>query len=579
LIPIDGGEARKAASLASDIAGYSFSPEGSRAAVLAPEPEDDAAAKQKEDGFNQRLYEEDWRPTRAWVVGLEQENEEVFPLPIEGSIRHVSWSPVDDRLLISVTPTPSVDDSYMRQRIKVVEADTGNEVASIDNTGKLGRLEWSPNGRFIGFISAVDMHDPSAGRLMVARVADGKPRELLPDFAGQVEDVAWLNNRTLMYLASEGVRTVVGRVSAVGQAPDHARLLGPEGPAYRSLALARRGRRAALVGSAPNHPDELFTLEPDSEKAERRTNSNPWLSDRSLAKQEIVRYRARDGLELEGILIRPLDEAPGKRYPLILCVHGGPEAHVNHGWQTSYSRPGQVAAARGMAVFYPNYRGSTGRGVDFSKLGQGDPAGKEFDDLVDAVDHLIDVGLAHPEKIGVTGGSYGGYATGWCCTRYSERFAAGVMFVGISDKVSKVGTTDIPDEEYYVHALKRPWEMWDFLLERSPIYHAGNARTPLLILHGEADPRVHVSQSLELYRHVKLRGQAPVRLVLYPGEGHGNRNAAARLDYQLRMLRWFEHYLVGPGGKMPAMDLPYDLPEDEDKEPRADAAPLGRESS
>jgi dipeptidyl aminopeptidase/acylaminoacyl peptidase len=271
----------------------------------------------------------------------------------------------------------------------------------------------------------------------------------------------------------------------------------------------------------------------------------------------VVTFPARDGLRLEGILIRPLDEEAGRRYPLILSVHGGPEAHERNGWLTGYSRPGQVAAARGFAVFYPNYRGSTGRGVAFSKLGQGDAAGKEFDDLVDAVDHLAAAGLADPKKVGVTGGSYGGYATAWSSTRYSERFAAGVMFVGISDLISKTGTTDIPREELLVHARKLPHEDWQRFLERSPIYHARNARTPLLILHGKDDPRVHPGQSLELYRYLKNEGKTPVRLVLYPGEGHGNRRSAGRLDFHLRMLQWFEHYLKGPGGEPPPPRLEY----------------------
>jgi dipeptidyl aminopeptidase/acylaminoacyl peptidase len=126
------------------------------------------------------------------------------------------------------------------------------------------------------------------------------------------------------------------------------------------------------------------------------------------------------------------------------------------------------------------------------------------------------------------------------------------MFVGISNKVSKVGTTDIPDEEFLVHARKRPWDDWQFFLERSPIYYAGQSETPLLILHGQEDPRVDVGQSHELFRHLKLRSEAPVRLVLYPGEGHGNRNSTARYDYSLRSLRWMEHYLKGEGGAPPA---------------------------
>jgi dipeptidyl aminopeptidase/acylaminoacyl peptidase len=247
----------------------------------------------------------------------------------------------------------------------------------------------------------------------------------------------------------------------------------------------------------------------------------------------------------------------GRRYPLILTVHGGPESHISNGWTTSYSRPGQVAAGRGFAVFYPNYRGSTGRGVEFSKMGQADAAGKEFDDLVDAVDHLVEMGLVDKARVGITGGSYGGYASAWGATYYSDRFAASVMFVGISDNVSKVGTTDIPEEMFLVHHKKRLWDDWDYYLERSPIRYVERNRTPTLILHGKSDPRVHPSQSLELFRHLKTLDQAPSRLVLYPGEGHGNRNAAARLDYNLRMLRWMQHYLQGPGGDAPEYPVDY----------------------
>jgi dipeptidyl aminopeptidase/acylaminoacyl peptidase len=276
-----------------------------------------------------------------------------------------------------------------------------------------------------------------------------------------------------------------------------------------------------------------------------------------FARQTVVRWKARDGLELEGVLVYPLNFERGRRYPLILCVHGGPESHVSNGWVTGYNRPGQVAAARGFAVFCPNYRGSTGRGVEFSKMGQGDAAGKEFDDLVDAIDHLAAMGLADKDKVGITGGSYGGYASAWAATYYSDRYAASVMFVGLSDNVSMMGTTDIPEEMYLIHHLKRLWDDWDYFLQRSPIRHVQKNHTPTLILHGTSDPRVHPSQSLELYRHLKTLGQAPVRLVLYPGEGHGNRRAATRFDYHVRMLRWMEHYLQGPGGDPPDYAIDY----------------------
>jgi len=307
----------------------------------------------------------------------------------------------------------------------------------------------------------------------------------------------------------------------------------------------------------------------DDQRPQRLTDHNPWFANMRLAKQEVITHTARDGLLLEGILIRPLDEIAGKRYPLILHVHGGPEAHNHNGWLTRYSNPGQVAAARGFAVFIPNYRGSTGRGVAFSKMGQADYAGKEFDDLIDAVDHLIEIGLVDRDKVGVTGGSYGGFATAWCSTYHSDRFAAGVMFVGISNHISKSGTTDIPNEMMLVHARKRLWEDWEFFLTRSPIYYAEKSRTPLLIMHGKNDTRVHPSQSLELYRNLKVLGRTPVRLVWYPGEGHGNRKSSGRYDYNMRMMRWFEHFLKGAGGpdiSVPPIDLDYGLDDDDEKE-------------
>lgn len=569
LIPVDGGEARKAAELKSDITAFSLAPDGKRVALVAKEPEDKDKKKLKEKGFKQEVYEEDWRPAKIWIATLFAEDEKVKPLGLTGHVHQVHWSPVDDRLLVSVTPTPLVDDSFVRHQVRIVDTTSGEILTRIENPGKLGSVGWSPDGKRVGLIAAGDVHDPSAGRLMVADAATGIFRDVLPGFAGQVNQFEWAGNETLSYLAAVGVETILGTLNVNTGAASARTNLGPGGPIYSLLSVATNGRQFALVASTPTHPAELFTWSVGASAPERRTESNPFLANVRWAKQEVIRHKARDGLELEGILIRPLDEVAGKRYPLILSVHGGPESHVSHGWLTAYGSPGQVAAARGFAVFYPNYRGSTGRGVAFSKLGQGDAAGKEFDDLVDAVDHLIEIGLVDRAKVGVTGGSYGGYATAWCATRYTERFAAGVMFIGISDKVSKVGTTDIADEEYLVHALKRPWEDWQFLLERSPIYHAGKSRTPLLIMHGKDDPRVNVGQSLELYRHLKMHNQTPVRLVLYPGEQHGNRKAAARLDYHLRLMQWMEHYLKGPGGEMPALELDYTDP-DAPKKPEED---------
>jgi len=558
-LPLAGGEARRVLSHDGGIDSYAWAPDGRHVAFLADEQEPEEAEEMEEKGFDAEIFEEEWRPTRVWIAEIGDDGMakgEPRVLELDGSASELSWSPAGDRIAVALAPTSLIDDHYMSRRVHVVDPTNGTVTGSVANPGKLGNVAWSPDGRHLAMVSAADLNDPSEGRLMVVPASGGTPRDLLPGYEGHVDQVAWRDASTILYRASERVSTVVATLDVDGGEPN---VLLPAGDVAWSDMAQLAGGGLVLVGESARHPDEVYRVT-DGGTPERLTDSNPWLAERDLAAQEVVTFEARDGLEIDGILIRPLGEVEGNRYPLILSVHGGPEAHHSNGWMTSYSGPGQVAAARGFAVFYTNYRGSTGRGVAFSKLSQADPAGLEFQDLVDAVDHLVSTGLVDEDKVGITGGSYGGYATAWGSTYYSERFAAGVMFVGISDKVAKLGMSDIPKEEYEVHAREWPWEDWQKMLETSPIYHVEKSKTPLLIMGGTADTRVNPAHSLILYRYLKLLGNAPVRYVRYPGEPHGNRKAAARLDYNLRMLRWFEHYLQGPGGEAPAADLDYGEP-------------------
>jgi dipeptidyl aminopeptidase/acylaminoacyl peptidase len=573
VIPLAGGESRKMLEHETSIDSYSLSPDGQRVAFVATEPAKQRASELAKQGVKTEVYEEELRFSHVWLAPANlagaMEMGPARQLAIEGHVSDVEWAPSGERLAVAVAPTPLVDDSYMRKRIRVVDAQSGTVLARIENPGKLGQISWSPDGEHLAIVSAEDINDPSEGRLMIVPARGGELADLIPDFEGHVRGLHWQDAGTLVFLAAEGVYTTLGEVSLDGS--DRRTLVEPGGRILNGLSVSRDGRTMAFAGDSPQHANEVFVARFGGQPT-RMTDSNPWLATRSLARQDLVEWEARDGLRIEGLLIRPVDEQPGERHPLIVTVHGGPESHYDHGWLTAYSMPGQVAAGRGFAVFYPNYRASTGRGVAFSKMDHKDTAGGEFDDIVDGVDHLVEMGLVDGDRVGVTGGSYGGYATAWLTTRYSDRFAAGVMFVGISNQISKVGTSDIPDEMYLVHQRLRPWDDWEFFLERSPIYWAGQSRTPLLIAHGKEDPRVHPGQSMEMYRNLKLRGEAPVRLIFYPGEGHGNRNAAARYDYSLRQLRWMEHYLMGPGGEKPPFEIEYPLEKKEQESEKVTAA-------
>ena len=541
-IPLAGGEALKIFEHETSMSSYEWSPDGEKILFLAKEK----STEKSKLPYRPIIYEENLLLTKAFIGQVEGET---TAIPIEGQCYAAHWSPDGMKVSISTAPTALVDDSYMKQVINIVDATSLKITSKIQHAAKLGTFAWSPDSKQIAMIAGADIHDPIAGRLFVVNAEGSSPKNIIPKFEGKFESIRWMDDKTIQFIASEGVYTSIGTIASNGKKLQKS--IDKGDIAFGSLVASQNGL-TALVGSSSQHPGELFLF--DGKRATKVTNSNDWLADKTLGKQEVITYKAKDGLELEGIVILPLDYNKSTKYPLITVVHGGPEAHFDNGWLTSYSRAGQMGAAEGFVVFYPNYRGSTGRGEEFAKSSQGDPGGLEFDDIIDGIDYLIESGIVDKSKVGVTGGSYGGYATAWMSTRHTDRFAAGVMSVGISNNLSKWGTSDIPEEMFLVHSRKRIWDDYEFFLKRSPIYYADQAKTPLLILHGAGDTRVDPGQSKELYRHVKTRTETPVRLILYPGEGHGNRKSTARLDYNLRMMRWFNIYLK-QGGDIPEKDI------------------------
>jgi dipeptidyl aminopeptidase/acylaminoacyl peptidase len=553
-LDLTGGEAVKIFSFTSNISGYNWHPNGNKIAFNTLER---GTAPVSNLAYKPDFYEENIGERKAYIVDVTHPTN-VQPILAEGSVyRHV-WSPDGSKLAISVTPTASVDDSYMKQAVKIVDATSGKIIASVNNQGKLSSIHWSPDGSRLALLAAKDIHDPIDGSILIVSAQGGTPQIIDADVAGKYEQIYWTDNQTISYRMSESTSSSIGTIRPDGS--QRKVIFKSDTHAITSFSKSG-GNLYSFVASTPEHPAEVYTLE-DGRKVNvtKRTDNNTWLASRKLGKQEVITYKTRDGqYEIDGMLIYPVNYQAGTRVPVITVVHGGPEAHYSNGWLTAYSMPGQMAAARGYAVFYPNYRGSTGRGTAFTYSSQGDMAGKEFDDIVDGIDYLIAQGIADKNRIGVTGGSYGGYASAWMSTYYSDRFAAAVMFVGISNNLSKWGTSDIPDELYYVHARERIWDNWQGMLERSPIYYVDRSQTPILIMHGAEDTRVHPAQSMELYRHLKVRKpEVPVRLIYYPNEGHGNIRSGSRYDYNLRMLQWFDTYLKTGDrtATMPSLDLP-----------------------
>lgn len=549
-IALAGGEAQKRFEFDTNIGDYRVTNDGSTLHFVATEKDNKEDFKDK--GFKAYVYEEDQRLAALWSVKLNDRDAAAVKLFDGGHVSDFEVSANEQTLVLAVAPTNLVDDSLMQRDLFFVDMANGEITSSIDVPGKLGAFELSENGKQLAFLAGTDVHDTSAGVLMIADANSDSFTQLTKDAPQHIMDIDWLG-KDILAVAHRGVESALVVYETDG---DEKRVLRtPEDIVVRSADVGDDEIR--LIADSAEHPREVFAIKRN--KTEKLSNHNAWLNDLELAVQTTFTYTARDGESIQGLLITPNGDAPAGGWPLILTVHGGPEAHYSDGWITRYSDGGQFAAADGYAVFYPNYRGSTGRGVAFANEHQDDYAGKEFNDLVDGVEALVEAGIVNKDRVGITGGSYGGYASMWGATALSEHFAAAVTFVGISNQISKFGTSDIPNEMHLVHSLRWPWEdNWMNLLERSPIFHAGKSTTPTLIMHGEEDTRVHPSQSMELYRSMKVRTDTPVRLVFYPGEGHGNRNAAAQYDYSLRFMRWMDTYLA-PGASrsdpMPPTDL------------------------
>ena len=560
MIPASGGEATQVTNSETSVSTFRWHPGGARIAYVATTPQSKREKDLDTKGYGFVFYEENLKDRNLYVlkVGPEGRVGESEQITKDCSVWSFEWSPDGATIAAGITAENLIDQEYMFQKIWLINVSTKERRQLSDNPGKLGGFAWSSDGSAIAYNAAKELRDHSESQVFVIGVAGGASRNLTPpDFRGHVAWTGWKDKKTILFLSDEGAYPTLSTVAAAGGARTVVLDARSAGVIFDAPTYAGDFKSFGFTANAPDVPGDLYLWKPGSQP-KRLTNVNPWVADRALGKQGIVRYPARDGVEIEGILIYPVGYEAGKKYPLAVIVHGGPESNYSNGWVTRYSEPAQTLAGGGYAVLLPNYRASTGYGLEFALAGYNDAAGKEFDDIADGIDYLVSTGIADAARVGLMGGSYGGYAAAWFASYYTSKVKAVCMFVGISDITSKRLTTDIPFEELYVHSGKKIEEMWQQSIERSPIYWAHQSRTAVLILGGAADQRVHPSQSIEFYRILTMHDHPAVRLVQYPGEGHGNAKQPGRADSMHRMIEWLDWYVKDArplDGAMPPIDL------------------------
>jgi dipeptidyl aminopeptidase/acylaminoacyl peptidase len=559
-ISLLGGEAQQVTQSKTDVLGFAWHPFENKIIYIAVTPDSKRQEELIKNGYDFIFYQENLKHRNLYLQYLEYsaETPKIEQLTSGLTVWEFCISPDGKAIAAAISPENLIDHHYMFRNIYLLDLSGKNLRKLSYNPGKLGNFKFSPDSKKLAYTAALSREDHQVSQALVIDISRSEVKNLtIPDFRGHVNWVDWLDNKTIIYRAGEGVWATLSAIDAEGG--DRKILFNSEKEkiVFDKLNMDKSYKVFAMIGSTPKWPGEVCIGQP-GKAMKRLTNTNPDLDKRNLGKQEVIHYQSRDGLEIEGLLIYPLDYKPDKTYPLIVYVHGGPEQHYYNQWVTAYSTPGQVMAGKGYLVFYPNYRASTGYGVNFAREGFGDPAGKEFDDIADGIDYLVESGLADSKRVGMAGGSYGGYASAWFATYYTKHVRAVCMSAGVSDLISRMGTTDIPYEELYVHSGKKLEEMWDLALRRSPIYWAHQSKTAVLICCGTADTRVHPSQSMELFWRLKMNDHPAVRLIQYPGEGHGISRQLGRNDIIQRQIQWMDWYVkdLKPfDGPMPLLDI------------------------
>jgi dipeptidyl aminopeptidase/acylaminoacyl peptidase len=536
-----GGEPRPLTRSPRGVAAYRYSPDGGRLAYTESVPQPEAITQRRAAGNDVIVASEPGTFMRLFVQPLGGEAHPVTPA--DRVVHDFEWAPDGSWLAVQWTQETTADAELMYREMHAVAADGAWTRSLIPTEGKLGPMAFSPRGDQFAWLGATEFNDPLAQSVFVVPLREGRPagaaRNLMPGMEASGEALGWLDDQTVWLVVSESTRTGLYRVRNDGTRME--RIAGGGAEIFRTASFDARRRTFAMPASTALHPNEVVTGSPG--RALRRvTRHNDWLASVQLGAQETVRWTGPEGWQIEGVVVRPVGYVEGQRYPLAILPHGGPEGVDLDGWNTNPLYPVQVLAGAGYAVFMPNYRGSGGRGVVFSKGDHRDLGGREMEDILTGIDHLAHLGLVDPARVGISGTSYGGYLSAWAATRYTDRFRVAIPFAGLTNWISFTGTTDIPIEMMYVHFDLPIFGNFGLYMDRSPVSHLGGATTPTLIGHGLADDRVHPEQSIQLYNLMRLAG-IPVDLVLYPREPHGLRERAHQLDYMGRILEWFDRYL------------------------------------
>jgi len=491
----------------------------------------------------------DGKNSHVWVVNLADVNKPRRLTYGEGDYVDPKWSPCGHYLALSSNRDADRELAPYHSDIYVLEIKSGAIRRVTATTGPTGNPTWSPDGRHIAYLG----HDhafrsATLQRVWLVSTEGGEPTNLTRDFDRSVgdqtnSDCRYGENKEVLIFTPDGSGIYF---LASDRGDTHLHFLNLHTLAIDQLTRGRlhvqgvsfdkATKTAAICEAGFTHPAELFVLEEDGSKRQLTFVNKSLLEEVALSEPEEFWYKGALGWDVQGWVMKPTNFVEGNRYPLILEIHGGP--HTQYGATFFYEF--QFLANNGFGVLFTNPRGSHGYGQKFVDAVRGDYGGNDYVDLMLGVDHAVKLPWVDENRLGVTGGSYGGFMTNWI-VGHTKRFRGAVTHRSISNWLSFYGVSDIGYTFTEYELLGNPWDNVDLLLKHSPITYVKNIVTPTLVLHCEQDMRCPIEQGEQFYVYLKKLG-IKTRLVRYPGSNHEltrSGKPGLRLENLRQVVGWF----------------------------------------
>ena len=548
-LPLAGGEGEALTDWQGGIAAFAPLADGRTLALLAADAkteEDERRERERDDAI---VWGERLRPRRLRLLDLETRAIRTVEALGTRHIAALAPAPEGTRLAVTHWPSPDLDNMAYPTPLVLVDAMNGavSKLATLPLVGQ--SLTWDGAGEALAYIAPAVAGGVSGNALYLFPLAEGASRRLVAELPACPAALTRRGTGPILVTVADGLDTTVQRLDVgAGTLTELSRQPGD----LAAPTVSADGATFAAVRSTPDSPPNIWAG-PVAGPLGRLTDLRPELAGVAWGMQERLAWHAADGLALDGLLILP----PGKGradgpFPLIVLVHGGPYARFADDFQLGSGRPSaQWLAQGGYAVFAPNARGGMGHGADFAYSVAGRVGLEDWEDIVVGLDRLIAEGVADPARLGIGGWSQGGFMTAWAVGQdeagSTPRFRCGVMGAGVSDWGMMVAESDLPTFEAGLGG-STGWEgIGPHPHDRvSPISFVHRVKTPVLMLHGERDERVPVSQAQFFARGLRRYG-VPNELVIYPREPHGLRERAHQIDATRRQRVWFDRWLGTDG--------------------------------